>query len=205
MGAVVEYATRISTTLISLLIFFLGNAINLTEFSYRRYPEYTTAVFGLIGIYIVYRTTLRIVKFWWRLFVNTIKVFLLLSLISIGAALYLRGFELFAEDVKFWSRVLKLFYRSEASGGAGLHYGFGAFADVLGQRFPGVKMMGENILKNQVVKDAYYKYAQDTVEYLERNDIYDFEKIQQYVSENIGEAIQGIDFRALENNYRNFF
>lgn len=205
MGAIVEYATRISTTLISLLIFFLGNAINLIEFSYRRYPEYTTAIFGLIGIYIVYRTTLRIVKFWWRLFVNTIKIFLLLSLISIGAALYLRGFELFAEDVKFWSRVLKLFYRGEASGGAGIHYGFGAFADVLGQRFPGVKMMGENILKNQVVKDAYYKYAQDTVDYLERNDIYDFEKIQQYVSENIGEAIQGIDFRALENNYRNLF
>ncbi|EAZ63628.1 hypothetical protein PICST_28808, partial [Scheffersomyces stipitis CBS 6054] len=103
-----DLLATVAAFVVTTLAFLLKNTIALVAYAYQNYPEYTSIVFAIIGVYLVYKFVVKIFKMWLNLLIATIKTFLVLATLAVAATIYLRGWGKFVnQDIPFLVDVAK--------------------------------------------------------------------------------------------------
>ncbi|EGV60535.1 hypothetical protein PSN45_001705 [Yamadazyma tenuis] len=110
---IVEMLVRVASILMTTTIFVISNTITIVQYSNAEYPQITQPILALVGLYVSYRFTKRIITSWLNMVVFMVKMFLLLITIIVGLAAYLRGERFFSQDIPFLQQAIQE-YNGEA-------------------------------------------------------------------------------------------
>lgn len=180
-----EIIASIISFIITLVAFCLRNTISLGIYSYHEYPQFTSIVLTLFGIYFCYKFMVRIFKMWLNFVIYTMKVVLILSVVFVLALIYVRGFDrLINQDWPFLKMIIGIVTSSSDKSSWS-----NVFTSSGGQR---IIEDGANFLEEIGVEDpyAYVDYVKENFD--DRKD-YSFEGFE-YVFNGVKDFLAGSEF-----------
>lgn len=127
-----EIVNRIGSIIITTVIFIVGNTLNILQYCSKTYPSATQIALGIIGVYLTYKFTVKIIKSWINMMLMIIRLFLLCLTIALVIGVYLRGSIFFQQDLPYFGNVMKDSYdngtplRDQITNGIN-RYVFGSF------------------------------------------------------------------------------
>lgn len=95
-----------SSFIVTTLVFVMSNAIAITQYGMAEYPQLTTWILGLVGIYSFYRLSVRLVKYWISTFIMFIKMIIMMITIGLACTVYLRGNKFINQDIPYFKSVI---------------------------------------------------------------------------------------------------
>lgn len=203
MSELKDYIAQIASIAMTVLVMVFQNCIILFNYSYRTYPQFTLMVMGIVGAYMVYRLVLRMIRMWIGFLMGIIKALLMLVFICVCGAVYFRGWRFFTQDVHFIKQAIIDLYHNHD--GSRKHYtkGFNVMNGFFGMFNGGDAQKGKfglsNVLEDYGIEidKSYFDYVED---HFHKGEDFDFDKIGQFVSDNLGDLLEGVDMQEMSNN-----
>lgn len=203
MSELRDYIAQGASIAMTVLVMVCQNCIILFNYLYRTYPQFTLMMMGIVGAYVIYRLVMRMIRMWIGLLVWVIKALLMLVVVCVCGAVYFRGWKFFTQDVHFIKQTfIELYYNHNESrqnykkgfnvmnGFYGLFNGGGTHKN----KFSLSSVLGDYGID---IDKSYFDYVEDQ---FHRGDDFDFDKIGQYVSDNLGDLLEGVDMQEISNN-----
>lgn len=162
-----EIIASILSFIITIVVFVLQNTISLVIYCNHEYPQFTSIVFTIVGLYLCYKFLVRILRMWLNFWINALKVAVFCSIVFLLALVYVRGFDrLVHQDWPFVKKIFDTFYSGEKA----------SWSDTFtsGQR---ILAEGASFLDDIGVEDpyAYFDYVKDNFD--DNKDSFDFEDV----------------------------
>lgn len=106
-----DILTFLGKLLVTCLALALRNVITAVEYGFVQYPQISRVVFIMVAIYLAYKIARRMIRFWIALIISTIKTILIMVVLVLCFAIYLRGFHrFFSRDIYYlgdWLRTVQ--------------------------------------------------------------------------------------------------
>lgn len=191
----------VGLTLVTLLAFVLRYVILLVGYGLAEFPQVTTFIFALGAIYVAYKVAKRMVKFWIGLIITTVKTVFVLSLVLLGLAVYIRGFQrFFHRDIYFLGSMIQnsLLALENVENfdpkSFAANYASKLAAD---ENFDTIKDGAKQWMRNNGVGDQYVEMVEDQMHQVKDN-------AGEYINEGLNYLNeQGINFDNLNENLGN--
>ncbi|CUM55998.1 unnamed protein product [Debaryomyces fabryi] len=203
MSELKDYIAQVASISMTVLVMVCRNSIVLFNYSYRAYPQFTLMVMITVGAYLVYRLLMRMIRMWIGFLVGIIKALLMLVFICVCGAVYFRGWRFFTQDVHFIKQAVIDLHHNHHGSREQYKNGFTMINGLLGMINGGSEKKGNfglsNVLEDYGIEidKSYFDYVED---HFHKGDDFDFEKIGQFVSDNLGDLLEGVDMQEMSNN-----
>lgn len=203
MSELKDYIAQVASISMTVLVMVCRTSIVLFNYSYRAYPQFTLMVMITVGAYLVYRLLMRMIRMWIGFLVGIIKALLMLVFICVCGAVYFRGWRFFTQDVHFIKQAVIDLYHNHHGSREQYKNGFTMINGLLGMINGGSEKKGNfglsNVLEDYGIEidKSYFDYVED---HFHKGDDFDFEKIGQFVSDNLGDLLEGVDMQEMSNN-----
>lgn len=198
-----DIITSILAYLLTIISFTSRNLVTLFIYSYENYPQFTQFIIIIIGIYILYKFTLSMIKIWINLFISVMKTLVVLSTISFITLLYFRGWnKLIYQDLPYFKPIFFNFLNnltSSSSLPSWLSFLL-KNSDKLNQ--DNFKSTFENLNKEDI--DSYFSYFEQNFNNQGKND-FTYDQIHDFVNKGFDHLEKsGIDWSNLGSNVLQF-
>lgn len=203
MSELKDYIAQASSIAMTVLVMVIRNSIILFNYSYRTYPQFTLVVVGIMVTYVMYRLFMKMIRMWVGLLVGIVKALLMLLIICTCAAVYIRGWKFFTQDLYFIRKVVEDYYYDHNGSRNNYKKGFNMlnsmFGFVSGDHLHKGKFDLSSVLGDYGIDidQSYFDYVED---HFHKGNDYDFEKIGKFVSDNLGDLLEGVDMQEMSNN-----
>lgn len=203
MSELKDYIAQVASIAMTVLVMICRNSIVLFNYSYRTYPQFTLMVMVIMGAYLIYKLLMRMIRMWIGFLVGIIKALLMLIFICVCGTVYFRGWRFFTQDVRFIKQVVIDLYHNQNGSREQYRNGFSMINSLLGVINGGSAQKGKfglsNVLEDYGIEidKSYFDYVED---HFHKGDEFDFEKIGQFVSDNLGDLLEGVDMQEMSNN-----
>mmetsp|Transcript_4823 Transcript_4823/g.5928 ORF Transcript_4823/g.5928 Transcript_4823/m.5928 type:complete len:213 (-) Transcript_4823:89-727(-) len=203
MSELKDYIAQVASIVMTVLVMICRNSIVLFNYSYRTYPQFTLMLMIVLGAYLVYKLLMRMIRMWIGFLVGIIKALLMLVFICVCGAVYFRGWRFFTQDVDFIKQAVIDLYHNQNGSREQYRNGFSMINSLLGVINGGSAQKGKfglsNVLEDYGIEidKSYFDYVED---HFHKGDEFDFEKIGQFVSDNLGDLLEGVDMQEMSNN-----
>lgn len=204
MGELKDYMSQGISIGVTIVVAILRNSINLFEYSYHAYPQFTMVIMSIIGAYIVYKMTVRMLRMWVNLLLTIVKALLMLVFILVCCAVYLRGWKFFTQDLQFLKQAAVDLYYDHNGSRVNYKKGLGMMNSMYGLLNNKGSNAGEKIKGSRFVNDYGIEIDNSYIDYIEKNfqngNEFDYEKISEFVNENLGDLLGSVDLHEIGNN-----
>ncbi|CAK9437562.1 uncharacterized protein LODBEIA_P19400 [Lodderomyces beijingensis] len=108
MVDVKDILVYVGTIVVFVLQQVLGNTLYIIIKAHQNYPDLTSVIFILVGIYLIHKIFIKSIKTWFKLMVTAVKIMLVLSFFLVAFIIYARGWERFTkQDLPFLNSIVK--------------------------------------------------------------------------------------------------